>query len=62
MTDAGTVDVTADGGGFLVVCNPPDPKRTDQWFPTFREAWGTAGGIRLVTGRHKRDLTGSDNG
>lgn len=57
----GTVDVTIEGDGFLVACNPPDPARPDEWFPTFREAWGTAGGIRLVTGRTKRDLTGGAN-
>jgi hypothetical protein len=59
---AETVDVTAHGDGFLVSCVPPDPKRPPERFATFREAWGCAGGIRLVTGRAKRDLTGGDSG
>lgn len=62
MGGPGTVDVTKDGDGFLVACNPPDPNREPEWCATFREAWGTAGGIRLVTGRTKRDLTGGGDG
>ena len=61
MTSAGTVDVTAEGDGFLVSCNPPEPQHPPERFPTFRQAWGSAGGIRLVTGRSKRDLTGGAN-
>lgn len=57
MDGPGTVDVTNSGDGFMVTCNPPDPKREPEWCATFYEAWGTAGGIRLVTGRTKRDLT-----
>ena len=61
MDAAGTVDVTVDGEGFKVACNPPDPRWDPRTFPTFREAWGSAGGIRLVSGRIKRDLTGGAN-
>lgn len=54
----GTVEIRPDGEGWLVRCEPPDPSRPDQWFSDLRHARGTAGGIRLVTGRRKVDLTG----
>lgn len=54
----GTVEIRRDGDGYRVACVPPDPKREDEWFADLREARGTAGGIRLVTGRRKIDLTG----
>lgn len=54
----GTVEIRRDSDGYRVACVPPDPKREDEWFADLREARGTAGGIRLVTGRRKVDLTG----
>lgn len=53
----GVVEIRPDGDGYAVICVPPDPARPDQWFADPREARGTAGGFRLVTGRTKRDLT-----
>lgn len=61
MDGRGTVDVRREKGGFRVSCDPPDPMRADEVFATMREAWGHAGGIKLVTGRIKRDLTGPDS-
>lgn len=54
----GTVEIRPERGGFAVVLVPPDPSRPDEWFADVREARGCAGGLRLVTGRRKVDLTG----
>lgn len=58
MDGPGTVEVGKDGEGFRVTCCPPDPLHPVQRFAEFRRAWGHAGGIRVVTGRRKVDLTG----
>ena len=56
----GIVEISGDGeAGFRVRLDPPDPAKPDQWFATAKEARGCAGGIRLVTGWRKVDLTGS---
>ena len=57
--DCGVVEISEDGeAGFRVRLDPPDAAKPDQWFRTAKEARGHAGGIRLVTGRRKVDLTG----
>ena len=63
MTGPGVVEMRPDGtGGFAVVCVPPDPAHPPQSFADRRDAWGRCGGIKLVTGRRKVDLTGGDDG
>lgn len=57
--DRGIVEISKEGAGFRVRLDPPDPAKPDQWFCDIREARGCAGGLRLVTGRRKVDLTGS---
>ena len=56
--DAGIVEISEGEAGFRVrLLDPPDPAKPDQWFATAKEARGCAGGIRMVTGRRKVDLT-----
>ena len=59
MADAGTVEIRRLGKGFAVNCVPPDPAYPPETFTDKRHAFGYAGGISLVTGRRKIDLTGS---
>ena len=55
---SGAVEIRTEGAGFVVVCVPPDPAHPPRSFSDKREAFGFAGGLRLVTGRRKVDLTG----
>ena len=54
------VEVRRADGGCLVAVVPPDPAYPAEPYAEFRRAWGAAGGIRLVTGSPKVDLTGDD--
>lgn len=54
----GIVEISRDGAGFRVRLDPPVDGKPDQWFADLREARGCTGGLRLVTGRRKLDLTG----
>lgn len=61
MDDPGVIEIARDGGaGFRVRLIPPDPKWPDEWFDDIRRARGSAGGLRLVTGRRKLDLVVDD--
>lgn len=53
----GVVEMREGDGGFVVSLIPPDPAYPDATFTDRREAWGHAGGIRLLTGREKVDRT-----
>ena len=53
------VTIRRDGAGFVVAVEPPDPAYPPAPYADIRRAWGAAGGIRLVTGWPKVDLTGS---
>lgn len=55
---AGEVIIEREGAGFRVRTDPPDPRHPDATFDCIKRARGAAGGIRLVTGRLKRDLSG----
>lgn len=46
-------------GRFSVGIEPPDPLRPPETFDSKREAWGAAGGLRLVHGLRKVDCTES---
>lgn len=46
--------------GFVVAIEPPDPEHPPQVFETFKRANGCAGGLRLVLGLRKVDLTAED--
>lgn len=53
------IEIRRDGeAGFVVVVKPPDPAHPPETFDDLRRARGAAGGIRLVTGWRKVDLTG----
>ena len=54
----GEVIIEQEGAGFRVRLDPPDPRHPDATYPCIRQARGAAGGVRLVTGRIKRDLSG----
>ena len=41
-----------------MVLAPPDPAFPDQRFEDLRAAFGFSGGVRMVTGRKRVDLTG----
>lgn len=56
--ETGQIAVRRVVSGFRVSLEPPDPAHPDETFPDMRSAWGHAGGIKLVTGRPKVDLTG----
>jgi len=58
MSDSGVIEIRRELSGYRVVLVPPDPTQPDQLFTDKREAFGCAGGIRMVTGRRKVDLTG----
>ena len=65
MMDRGTVTLSQDeAGAFVVRLDPPDPNYAqDQRFDDIRDARGMMGGVRLVLGRRKIDLTkGEANG
>jgi hypothetical protein len=47
------------GAGFVVAVEPPDPAHPPAEFADKRVALGAAGGLRLVTGWRKLDLTGA---
>lgn len=53
-----TVTIKPDGDGFSVVLDPPDDRHPPQHFDDVRKARGMAGGLRLVLGARKIDLTG----
>lgn len=56
--DRGEVLIEREGSGFRVRLLPPDPRHPDATYPCIKQARGAAGGVRLVTGRTKRDLSG----
>lgn len=56
--NAGEVIIEREGAGFRVRTDPPHPRFPDEFFDCVKRARGAAGGIRLVTGRIKRDLSG----
>ncbi len=58
MIGPGVVEVRPVEGGYRVALVPPDPAWPDEVFECPKAARGAAGGIRLVTGRRKVDLTG----
>ncbi|MEE2795630.1 MAG: hypothetical protein VX512_12430 [Pseudomonadota bacterium] len=65
MMDRGTVTLSQDEAGADVVrLDPPDPNyREEQRFGDIRDARGMMGGVHLVLGRRKIDLTkGEANG
>lgn len=54
----GVVEIGREGAGFRVRLDPPVEGKPDQWFDDLRDARGCAGGLRLVLGWRKLDLTG----
>lgn len=48
------------GAEFVVAVEPADPAHPPQTFLDKRKAWGAAGGLRLVLGLQKVDLTGDE--
>ena len=63
--DRGTVTLShGEAGDYIVRLCPPDPSHPEeQRFADIREARGMLGGLRLVLGRQKIDLTkGEANG
>lgn len=55
---AGEVIIEREGAGFRVRLDPPDPLHPDATYPCIKQARGAAGGVRLVSRRVKRDLSG----
>ena len=55
---APAIHIRRDGAGFLVEVVPPNPAYPSERFDDVRRARGVAGGLRLVTGWRKVDLTG----
>lgn len=58
---SGDVILSREGADWLVRLDPPDPSgihETETRFTDIREARGAMGGMRLVLGRRKVDLTG----
>ena len=58
---SGDVILSRDGEAYIVSLDPPDPSgihETERRFTDIREARGAMGGMRLVLGRRKVDLTG----
>lgn len=51
------IAIRRDGAGFVVGIEPPDPAYPPERFETFKRANGAAGGLRLVLGLRKVDLT-----
>lgn len=49
-----------DGAGYVVAVEPADPAHPPQSFSDRRAAWGAAGGLRLVLGLPKVNLTGEE--
>lgn len=56
--ETSVVEIRRDGAGFVVEVVPPDPAYPAERFDDVRRAFGAAGGIKLVTGWRKVDLTG----
>jgi hypothetical protein len=52
------IEIRRIGPGFVVVVSPPDLAHPPQPFDTIKQAFGYAGGLRIVTGWRKSDLTG----
>lgn len=57
---APVVTMRRNGPDYVVAIEPDDPAHPPQTFPEKRAAWGAAGGLRLVLGLQKIDLTGED--
>lgn len=58
---SGDVILSRDGEIYVVSLDPPDPSgvhETERRFSDIRDARGAIGGMRLVLGRRKVDLTG----
>lgn len=63
--DRGDVILSQDGADYIVRLDPPDASGlhpVEQRFDDIRKARGAWGGLRLVLGRRKIDLTGGANG
>lgn len=58
MTDGPVIEVRRDEAGFVVAVVPADPGYPARHFCDQREAFGAAGGLRMVTGWKRVDLTG----
>lgn len=55
---AHTIEVRREGDGFAVVVVPPHLAHPPAHYHNKRSAFGAAGGLRLVTGWRRVDLTG----
>ena len=51
------IAIRQDDAGFVVAVEPPDPAHSAQHFSDKRAAFGFAGGLKMVTGWRKVDLT-----
>jgi hypothetical protein len=58
MAAASIIAVRRNSDGYTVAVEPADPAHPAQCFPDMRAAWGAAGGLKLVLGIPKVDLTG----
>jgi hypothetical protein len=58
MGNGPIIAVRLNSDGYTVAVEPADPSRPPQRFPDKRAAWGATGGLKLVLGIPKVDLTG----
>lgn len=61
MTATPEIHIRREGAGFAVEVLPPHPAHPIRTFDSIRSAFGHAGGLRMVTGWRKVDLTGAHN-
>lgn len=62
MTDDPVITIGTEDGQYVVRVAPDHPAYPPQSFATHKAAYGAAGGMRLVTGWRRIDLTGEADG